>query len=174
MNLFSLLAIGGLGYALFAITKKNDTKRQEELDTTEELMERSYRGAPDVVKEYSDKGDPIYKSPLVIKVEMKVSGFEKMFASKKDIKRDIKKAAIAIASTLPKECPGAPKLLGTPTVTLKDSSKGYIAQVSWIAEWSHQEKGPIREIVALCLKRQLLQKAPDLKARLRSFEATRV
>ncbi len=170
----NVLLLGGLFAALYAISKTNDKKRQEELDTTEELMEQSYKGAPDVVKEYSEKGDEVYRSPLVIKVEIKVSGFEKMFASKKDIKKDIKKAAITIANTLPNTCPGAPKLLGTPTVSIKDSSKGYIAQVSWLAEWSHQEKGPIREIVALCLKKQLLQKAPDLKARLRSFEATRV
>ena len=170
----NILLLGGLFAALYALSRTTEKKREKELDTTEELMKQAYKDAPDVIKEYSDKGEPVYKSPLVIKVEMKVSGFEKMFASEKNIKRDIKKAAIAIAKTLPSTCPGAPKLIGTPSVTLKESSKGYIARVSWMAEWSHQEKGPIQEIVALCLKSQLLLKAPDLKARLRSFEATRV
>ena len=174
MKALPIIALGGLFYALYAVTKKNDKNRQEELDTTEQLMEASYRNAPDVVKEYASKEETTFRSPLVIKVEMKVSGFEKMFASKSDIKRDIKKAAIEIGKTLPSECPGAPKLLGAPLVTLKDSSKGFIATVSWLAEWTHREKGPIREIVANCLKRQLLQKEPDLQARLRSFEATRV
>lgn len=115
-----------------------------------------------------------YAGPLEVLLEVRASGFEKLFAG--DITSDVRKSAIKIANQLPTACPIAPKLSRSDpaVVRVSDSDRGFKVRLVWPAIWPSVVKGPVRSEVRACMEALTRKVDPKLGERLLSFVAQRL
>ena len=174
MKIWPWLIGGGVGLAVYSYVKSNSHPSE----STQEQNGSVPVTIPESERPGSQSTIQRRKGVLSVKLELRVSGAEKMFANKSDIVRDVLKGAKALALTLPEKCPGAPKLMGDPTGSIKDSSNGYIVTINWPAIWGHSGIGPngaplpVKPVVRDCVIREI-RKQPKVNERFLALSAYR-
>jgi len=111
--------------------------------------------------------------PMVAILNIKVSGMEKAFSKESTILADARKAAFKIGELVATNCPGAPKLQGTPAIKLKDVDGGYEVTIVWQAIWGGAFKGNVRDVVLNCIIAQMKASSSDFKKRFVSLRVYR-
>lgn len=160
---------GIIAYFLFKPEKAeasvtNNTPQSLPLPTIDELRNSSATTQQTIEKR---------KGILEVVIELRASGIEKALVNRTDLYNDILKAAKRIGSTLPTECPGAPVLVGNPSVILGDTSNGFKVTINWPALWKGTNTGPTKAIVRDCITRLVKQSDGKINDRFISLTSRR-